>query len=301
MRRSARAASGRPTTSAGAGAPSARPAHPGDRRRRRPRAAAGRCSSLTGDDVFGGGTFTGLGVFRTTDGGADLAARRGRARRRARLRARGRPDEPERRLRRDRRRPVPLDRRRRDLRQRQAAHGRERRRRRRATDRRTQAAASWPTWSPTSSSRRPTTPRQRRRHGRRRGRLARGQQGQSPTATTRVAQQRHLRLRRPASPGRSRDRREDGLAADQRAAGRSAVELGVADGPDQDHDYLYAIVQDAAQFNGGVGHRRPRGRPRGAVTTASTASTSPSDFGADAGRRWQAGRAAWSPTEPAPR
>ena len=30
------------------------------------------------------------------------------------------------------------------------------------------------------------------------------------------------------------------------------IELGAATGPDQDHDYLYAIVEDAVKFNGGV-------------------------------------------------
>ena len=39
--------------------------------------------------------------------------------------------------------------------------------------------------------------------------------------------------------------------AEQKRIGR--VELGEAAGPDQDHNYLYAIVQDAERFRGGIG------------------------------------------------
>ena len=41
-----------------------------------------------------------------------------------------------------------------------------------------------------------------------------------------------------------------GIAATQDEIGR--IELGTTDGPDQDHKFLYAIVQDAVKFNGGV-------------------------------------------------
>ena len=201
----------------------------------------------TGDNVFGGGgTFAGLGVFRTTDGGAQLAARERRAGRGHHLQGRGRPDEPAGRLRGHRRGPLPLHRRRRarsptstcrragrrpgpaelhrrrarqgGLRAREHGHGRRRPGPAQRQDRRRRAGL-----------------------GRRRRRLARRQQAEPavqelPGRLRRGAQQRHLPLRRPARRARSRrsTRASPGLPeraangfAEQKRIGR--VELGEAD------------------------------------------------------------------------
>ena len=86
-------------------------------------AGGGTLVVATGDNVFGGGgTFAGLGVFRTIDDGAHVAAGHRRARRRDRVQGRRRPHRPERRLRRHRRRPLPLDQRGRELHQRAPPH-----------------------------------------------------------------------------------------------------------------------------------------------------------------------------------
>ena len=65
-----------------------------------------------------------------------------------------------------------------------------------------------------------------------------------------------------------------GFAADD-VVGR--VALGAALGPKQDHGYVYALVQDAQKFNGGATHARPARTPAAwsRTTPSSTASTAP--------------------------
>ena len=100
-----------------------------------------------------------------------------------------------------------------------------------------------------------TSGRRPARRGARRGRLARRHQAQR-RRRPRSPRQRHLplRQRRPGHvqnldfAGNSTPIPPDALT--QARIGRIA--LGIADGADQDHRVVYALVQDAVKFNGGV-------------------------------------------------
>ena len=202
----------------------------------------GTVIAVTGDNAFGGNTYGGLGVFRTTNNGRTwrLAWRADRS---ARFQGRGRPAAPQGGLRGDRRRALPLAKRRPFLQGRQAADRRQlpgndpsqaqlllrqRRHRRRR-----------PGQGPLRPPRR-TGPRCRRLAGR--GRPNFNGAPESPANG--------LYLSANGKPGTYRrlDVTANGFAA-QDAIGR--VELGAATGPDQNHGYVYALVQDAELFNSG--------------------------------------------------
>ena len=84
-------------------------------------AHGGTILALTGDNAFGGYTYAGEGVYRSTDGGRSWVRSSGVPRGGDGLQDRRRPDQPERRLRGQRPRALPLDGRRRLLCQRQPA------------------------------------------------------------------------------------------------------------------------------------------------------------------------------------
>jgi hypothetical protein len=75
--------------------------------------------------------------------------------------------------------------------------------------------------------------------------------------------------------------RLDGL--DSAAGGRERlgrIEYGTAKGPDQDHDIVYAVVEDAVLFNGGVPiDPIPAGAPLGANPTVLNGTYASTDFG----------------------
>ena len=227
------------------------PAWPG-----RPPTAA-RSIVLTGDNAFGGDSIAGLGVYRTTDLGAHWTHAAGVPDGVLGFKLAVDPTHPERGLRGDRRRPVPLDRRRRELHQRQPADRRLRtgkpvtdegllpgqrrdRRRRAGPGEREHAgddASPAPCWPPSAGA--PASKA-------------------NADGVAAVADQRHVRLRQRRRPARSptstsrATRRRSARTTSLTQARIGRIALGIADGADQDHRVVYALVQDAVKFNGGV-------------------------------------------------
>ena len=225
----------------------------------------------TGDNVFGGGgTFSGLGVFRTTDGGRSWQRASGVPDGIIAFKVAVDPTNPRVVYAAHRRGPVPLDRRRRLVRQRQPADGPGRRPGSAQLHRRRPRQGGLRAREHGHGRRRPgPAQRQDRRRGaglgRRRRRLARRQQAEPavqglPGRLRRVAEQRHLPLRhrrarlvlegRHLRPGPARARGERLRRAEAHRPRRARRGRPA---PDQDHNYLYAIVEDAERFRGGIG------------------------------------------------
>ena len=121
----------------------------------------------------------------------------------------------------------------------------------------TTTSARTPTGSPTSRSRQPGGVGADTDGGQvaRRRRLPRRPAALPGHRHPAVARERplplgHRRPRQLRDARRLRRRRDPVGFAPQERVGRT--ELGGATGPDQDHDFLYAVVEDAVLFNGGV-------------------------------------------------
>ena len=170
-------------------------------------AGGGTLVVLTGDNAFGGDTYAGLGVYRTTDRGATWTHATGVPDGVLGFKLAVDPTNAEHGLRGDRRRPVPLDRRRRDVRQREPADGRRAGRNARLHGQAADGQGLLPGQHghrrrrPGRGERADHRRHAGRRHGR--GRLARGHQAERRRRPA-VARQRHLRRRTPARPARSR-------------------------------------------------------------------------------------------------
>ena len=228
----------------------------------------------TGDNVFGGGgTFSGLGVFRTTDGGRSWQRASGVPDGDHHLQGRGRPDEPAASSTRPpaRASSAPTDARR-LVRQRQPADGPGRRARASpnctgaAPDKEGCALANMVTDVVVQGPRNDKTAGARARLRRRRRRLARRATSRArPPRASRAATSRRpaTASTAPATGAPGSFSKVDTSARACPSARRTAspsrsrigrVELGEADRrPTQDHNYLYAIVEDAERFRGGIG------------------------------------------------
>ena len=208
----------------------------------------------------------------------DLAARERRAGRRHRLQGRGRPDQPAGRLRGHGRGPVPLDRRRRDVRQRQPADRQGVAERPAELHRRRPRQGGLRAREHGHRRRRPGPGATRRPPARQAGRGASPPSAGAPATSKRdagtrrlrrVAQQRHLPLRRPARPARSRRSTRRHRPPSARRTARRAGAIGRIELGDRRRarrrttSYLYAIVQDAGASSTAASPRSTsRGRDR---------------------------------------